>query len=156
MKAATGKSKRKHRLFTPPSKTRVPWCSLVGGVESRRDALHAIEQGLSFADFEELAVLLDISHAVLGEIVFISHRTLSRRKKAKEFFKADESDRILRVARLFDRSVAVLGSQEEARGWLKEPQRLLGGQTPLEFMSTEVGAREVEDLLGRIEYGVFS
>ena len=45
---------------------------------------------------------------------------------------------------------------ERAHRWLKEPQRGLGNRTPLSLLGTEAGAREVEDLLGRIEYGVFS
>jgi putative toxin-antitoxin system antitoxin component (TIGR02293 family) len=40
--------------------------------------------------------------------------------------------------------------------WLKSPQKALGGKTPLEYSDTEPGAREVEDLLGRLEHGVFS
>ena len=112
--------------------------------------------GLSIVDFEELATMLDIPHATLCEVALIAPRTFSRRKKAKESFKPDESDRILRIARLFDRAVAVLGSASEARSWLKTAQRALGQRTPLEFMATEIGGREVEDLLGRIEHGVFS
>ena len=47
-------------------------------------------------------------------------------------------------------------SIENGRRWLASPQVGLGGAIPLEFAETEVGAREVENLLGRIEYGVYS
>jgi len=43
-----------------------------------------------------------------------------------------------------------------ARRWLSSPQRGLGGAVPLDYAETEIGAREVEDLLGRIEYGVYA
>ena len=48
------------------------------------------------------------------------------------------------------------GAEEAARRWLSSPQVGLGGALPLEYAETEVGAREVENLLGRIEYGVYS
>ena len=54
------------------------------------------------------------------------------------------------------KAVEVMESEEHARQWLASPQVGLGGEVPLEYAETEVGAREVEDLLGRIEYGVYS
>ena len=68
----------------------------------------------------------------------------------------DESERVLRIGALFDRAVVVFGDEDQARQWLKSSQRALGGRTPLEYADTEPGAREVEDLLGRLEYGVFA
>jgi putative toxin-antitoxin system antitoxin component (TIGR02293 family) len=61
-----------------------------------------------------------------------------------------------RVARLIERAARVLESGENARKWLTSPQIGLGGAVPMEYAGTEVGAREVEDLLGRIEHGVYS
>jgi putative toxin-antitoxin system antitoxin component (TIGR02293 family) len=54
------------------------------------------------------------------------------------------------------KAVEVMESEENARQWLASPQLGLGGAIPLDYATTEVGAREVEDLLGRIEYGVYS
>ena len=63
---------------------------------------------------------------------------------------------MVRFARLLGKAVGVLESEENARQWLSSPQFGLGGAIPLEYARTEVGAREVENLLGRIEYGVYS
>jgi putative toxin-antitoxin system antitoxin component (TIGR02293 family) len=49
-----------------------------------------------------------------------------------------------------------LSDAEAAQQWLKTPARALGFESPLHFAETEAGAREVENLLGRIEHGVFS
>ncbi|MGV3772845.1 MAG: antitoxin Xre/MbcA/ParS toxin-binding domain-containing protein, partial [Verrucomicrobiales bacterium] len=68
----------------------------------------------------------------------------------------EESDRVVRFARLFGLAVQVMESTEAARAWLNSPQYGLGGATPLDYAETEWGAREVEELLGRIEYGVYS
>lgn len=85
----------------------------------------------------------------------ISKATLHRRKLAGRLGAA-ESDRVVRFARLLGRAATVMESLENGRRWLMSPQVGLGGSVPLEYAETEVGAREVEDLLGRIEYGVYS
>jgi putative toxin-antitoxin system antitoxin component (TIGR02293 family) len=54
------------------------------------------------------------------------------------------------------KAVEVMETEDNARRWVNSPQVGLGGAIPLDFAETEVGAREVEDLLGRIEHGVYS
>jgi hypothetical protein len=61
-----------------------------------------------------------------------------------------------RYARLLGLAVSTMESLGAARAWLAAPQVGLGGESPLAYAETEVGAREVEDLLGRIEYGVLA
>jgi putative toxin-antitoxin system antitoxin component (TIGR02293 family) len=63
---------------------------------------------------------------------------------------------LVRFARLLGRAVDVFESLDGARRWLKAPQYGLGEAIPLEYAKTDVGAREVELLLGRIEHGVYS
>ena len=62
----------------------------------------------------------------------------------------------MRISNLYDRAIEVLGDQERAEAWLKAPNKALGMKTPLQYADTESGTREVENLLGRLEYGVFS
>lgn len=57
---------------------------------------------------------------------------------------------------MMGKAVEAMEGEERARRWLSSPQVGLGGAVPLDYAETEVGAREVEDLLGRIEYGVYS
>ena len=85
----------------------------------------------------------------------ISKATLHRRKHTGRL-DAAESDRVVRFARLLGQAASVMESLENGRRWLTSPQVGLGGAIPLEYAETEVGAREVENLLGRIEYGVYS
>ena len=66
------------------------------------------------------------------------------------------ADRLVRFAKLMGKAIEVFDTTENARRWLTSPQIGLGGALPLDYAETEVGAREVEDLLGRIEYGVYS
>lgn len=106
-------------------------------------------------ELEELRGHLDLPLDKLARLLGISKATLHRRKQVGKLA-ATESDRIVRYARLLGAANAVMESLESGRLWLKSPQVGLGGAVPLEYAATEVGAREVEDLLGRIEYGVYS
>ena len=127
------------------------------GLRARNSAqvIAALKAGLPVGSFNRLQGALAIPAQELADIVQIPVRTLARRQKEKRF-DVDESERVLRIGSLFDRAVAVFGNEDQARQWLKSPQRALDGRTPLEYADTEPGAREVEDLLGRLEYGVFA
>jgi len=115
----------------------------------------AVRDGIPTGRFDVLKRLLDVSTETLTEVIGISPSTLSRRRKRGTFNK-DESERVLRIARIALRAVEVLEGRENARKWLSEPARALGGEKPLEFADTEPGAREVERLLIRLERGVYS
>jgi putative toxin-antitoxin system antitoxin component (TIGR02293 family) len=92
----------------------------------------------------------------IARFVAIPQRTLSRRQSEGKL-QPDESDRVWRASAIFDMAVDLFeGDVAAARQWLQAPQSALGGEMPLDFASTEVGAREVENLIGRLEHGVFA
>ena len=114
-----------------------------------------LRTGLPVQELEDLQASLDLPMEKLVPMLGISKATFHRRKADGRLGSA-ESDRVIRFARLMGKAVEVMESEQNARQWLNSPQFGLGGAVPLEFAETEVGAREVEDLLGRIEYGVYS
>ena len=114
--------------------------------------IQGLHAGLPVESIHRLGALMGKSQRIIAEAVQIPTRTLSRRKR----FKPSESDRIFRLSHLFQRAAEVLGNIEETRRWFSSPRKALGGKTPMELSDTDIGAREVEDLLGRIEHGVFS
>lgn len=113
-----------------------------------------IREGLPFSEFRTLRELFTLPEEDLGRLLGISPATLNRRKKARHLGMA-ESERIVRFARLFGLAMEVFESEEAARGWLKTANPGTAGESPLSYADTEFGAREVEDLLGRIDHGVF-
>ncbi len=119
------------------------------------EVVQVVQAGLDFAELEALREQLDLPLDRLAEQLGLSRATLHRRK-ASGRLTSDESDKVLRFARLLGQAVQLFGGLEEARQWLKAPQRGLGGAVPLDYAQTETGAREVENLLGRIDYGVYS
>lgn len=117
--------------------------------------IRSLKAGLPVGELDALRESLDLPMERLAPLMGISKATLHRRKAAGRLDPA-ESDRVIRYARLMGKAVEVLESVEAARRWLNAPQVGLGGAVPLEYAESELGAREVEDLLGRIEYGVYS
>lgn len=117
--------------------------------------LDRVRDGLPMAEFQAACSLLGISEERLAALTGMSRATLHRRKKAGRLDRM-ESDRLVRYVRLFARACEALGGEEGARSWLAAPAIAFGGETPLDFADTEVGAREVEALLIRLEHGVFS
>lgn len=115
-----------------------------------------LEEGLSYAAFEKLRHNLGLSARELAELASISPRTLSRRKDKRRFL-SDESDRLVRIARILGLAIDLFeGDLDGARRWLAIRRSALDGATALEMVRTEVGAREVEALIGRLEHGVFT
>lgn len=119
------------------------------------DIVQTVQKGLPFEAFERFLTNTSVSSADAAMLVGIPLRTLSRRKQEARL-QPDESDRLLRAARIFGRAIGLFeGDRDEARRWLARPQRALGGAVPLDLASTEVGALAVERLIDQLEQGVF-
>ncbi|MGR3468356.1 MAG: type II RES/Xre toxin-antitoxin system antitoxin [Shimia sp.] len=88
--------------------------------------------------------------------IAIPYRTLARRRKAKEALKLEEADTLVRLLRIRAHALAVFEDEAVARDWLTLPNPALGDASPMEIAETDIGAREVEGVLGRIEHGVFA
>ena len=119
------------------------------------ELIRKIQKGLRFSELETLQNSIGMPFEQLAAKLCISRSTLQRRKVAGRL-SPDESDKVMRLSRLLEHATNVFGDIERARAWLKFPQRGLGGAIPLDYAETEVGAREVDDLLGRIEYSVYT
>lgn len=117
--------------------------------------IRRIQKGFRFRELEALRSSIDLPFDQLAQKLSISRSTLQRRKVAGRLSPA-ESDRVMRFSRLLARATDFFGNVDKARAWLKHPQRGLGGAIPLDYAETEVGAQEVEKLLGRMKHGVYS
>jgi len=112
---------------------------------------------LHLGALQRVKAALGLSDVELATAIGLSQKTVSRlRKKAPATLGPVPSDRLYRLAAVCVLAREVLGNEQAAREWLKTPQVGLSRRVPLDLMNTEVGAREVENLLGRIEYGVLS
>ena len=118
------------------------------------DISKRVTKGLAFSTFERFQRTSGLPLKELAELVEIPLSTLHRRKKERRL-EPQESDRLLRASRVFGHALELFeGDAAAARHWLSTPQRGLGGQRPLTLARTDIGAREVESLVDRIEQGV--
>jgi len=117
--------------------------------------IERIHAGLSFRAVQSLQKALDLPLEKIASVLGMSRATLHRRQLQGKIDKG-ESEKLVRYQRLLAKAEDVLGDAANAREWLTHMQTGLGNAVPLDFAKTEIGAREVENLLGRIEYGVYS
>jgi len=120
------------------------------------DLLRAVRKGLSYRTFERFRRNTALPFDRVIALIDIPRRTMTRRKREGRFL-SDESDRLLRASRVFGKALELFeGDRDAATEWLTTGQPGLGGSVPLDLARTEVGALEVERLIGRLEHGVFS
>lgn len=125
-------------------------------IEDNLKLAKKVEDGFSFDALERLGKTTGLPLERLRVAVRITPRTLTRRKKEKKL-SPEESDRLVSISRLLAQTFELFEGNEEAGiRWFTSPNRALGGQSPLEVAATETGTREVENLIGRLEHGVFT
>ncbi|MDP3940033.1 MAG: DUF2384 domain-containing protein [Deltaproteobacteria bacterium] len=128
-------------------------------VRTLEDLKARIREGLPYKAVAAVAKAIEgngIKEEELSEALGLpTLRTLRRRKKRNKL-EPGESDRLVRMARIVAKAIEVLGSNEKAGTWLDRPNRALGGKKPLALLDTDIGVEQVGDVLGRMEYGVYS
>jgi putative toxin-antitoxin system antitoxin component (TIGR02293 family) len=122
----------------------------------QRELIERIKNGLKFGVLESLSSATGQPLTELASRVGIPARTLARRKSSGKL-SMEESERVVRLAGLYERAAELFGGDvTNARQWMSQPKKALGGESPLDYAATELGAREVENLIGRLEHGVFA
>jgi putative toxin-antitoxin system antitoxin component (TIGR02293 family) len=122
---------------------------------TQRELCEAIREGFPPAVVEELMQACGLTLKELAESLDLSPRSLQRRRRSGRLARF-ESDRLYRLARIVALAQQSLGDRASAARWLKRSNRALGGTAPISAMDTELGARQVENVLGRIAYGGIS
>ncbi|PSO64921.1 MAG: toxin-antitoxin system, antitoxin component [Cyanobacteria bacterium QH_8_48_120] len=115
-----------------------------------------VRQGLPPSAAEHIAEYYGLSYQQVSELIGISIRTLERHRRENKPLSPVQSDRLLRYARVAARTEAVFENTWAAQNWLKRANPALGGEIPMYLLDTEMGAKQVDDVLVRIEYGVYS
>jgi putative toxin-antitoxin system antitoxin component (TIGR02293 family) len=124
-------------------------------VRSEEDLRERLREGLPYEAFAALRAAFGLSLRDLSTVLAVPERTLARRKRQRRL-RPDESDRLMRLARIAAYAEEVLGSRGKAADWLRTPNRALGTEPPVSRLDTDLGARQVEAVLGRIAHGVYS
>jgi putative toxin-antitoxin system antitoxin component (TIGR02293 family) len=130
----------------------------LAGRDPRRDEdmlIERIRAGLPYSALQAIASRFTIGSPELVRILHLPQRTLARRRKAR-VLSADESDRLVRLGRIGALAEEILGNPVRAGRWLREPSPALGDTPPIRWLDTDIGAKEVEEVLIRIAHGVHS
>jgi len=122
-------------------------------VSSEFDFFQAIHHGIGLKAIDTLKS----EGLVASEMsLIIEPRTLSHRRARRQHLSPEESERAARVSRMLTLAASVFGSRVKALGWLRSPQKRLGGLTPMSLLSGESGGRIVEEALIQIDEGYFA
>jgi putative toxin-antitoxin system antitoxin component (TIGR02293 family) len=114
------------------------------------DLLRSVEGGLAVRTFDQFVESTGLTPEGASEFADISRRTLATRRDEGRFSR-DESDRLIRAARIFGGALTLFkGDRATAVAWLASGQPTLGGSVPIDLARTDLGAREVERALGQL------
>lgn len=119
------------------------------------DLVTAARKGIAKERVLSLTKKLSLTIAEMADILHINERTLQR-YAPDTLIKTEHADRVIELARLYERGMEVLGSAQAFNSWLRHPNYALNNQVPLTLLDTSIGFAMVSDMLGRIEQGVFS
>ncbi len=130
---------------------------LGGNIVSPLDFSDLIQEGLPSQSVFILQKLLALTDEEYSSTLGVSLKWLGRyRKTPRDHLDTNVSDRLYRIARIFKLAEDVLENQDAAKHWLHRAQTGLNERIPFELLRTEAGTKEVEELLYRIEYGIYS
>ncbi|MGO4669802.1 antitoxin Xre/MbcA/ParS toxin-binding domain-containing protein [Bosea sp. 2KB_26] len=126
---------------------------LIGApINSSRDLISAVRRGFPVQTVEYVISSGRMSLAEI-DLVVIPRKTLSHRRKIGTLT-SEQSDRLIRAARVLAEAEETFGSQQKAAKWLRRPTTALSGEKPIDLLDTSEGADQVEALLGRIGHGI--
>ena len=124
-------------------------------LRSDLELAEVVEKGLPTRAVDEAVRSGIVEQEIIYRFV-VPKRTLQRRRDAESPLSPAESDKLTRLVRVVARAEIALGDPKKAELWMREPNRALQGKRPIDLLNTDVGARAVEKVLGRIEHGIFS
>jgi putative toxin-antitoxin system antitoxin component (TIGR02293 family) len=125
---------------------------LIGSVS---DSVEIELRSVPFSSVQHLANRLDVDASTILDLIGIPERTRARRRH-EGLLKADEADRLLRVARVFGEAIRAFGSESKAAAWLKTPSPFFEDSAPLRYLDSDAGAHAVSEEIVRIDFGDFA
>jgi putative toxin-antitoxin system antitoxin component (TIGR02293 family) len=123
-----------------------------GLAEAPMEWIGPVRRGLAVEAVDEVLASGRLSLAELDRLA-LSRKTLAHRRTLGRLT-AEQSDRLARVLRIVKEAEDTFGDAQKAHAWLRRPSRLLDNESPLDRLDTDMGAHQVEALLGRISHGV--
>ena len=129
-----------------------------GNEADYRTVVARVRAGVPVADAVELMQSWSIPVAKFAGVLGVSERKWSRVRAARpdDLLSPVESDRLVRVTRVLLHAKSVFDHERDAVAWFSMPNAALGGETPLSWLDTDAGVHQVDDVLTRLEFGVYA
>ncbi len=124
-------------------------------VENVADFIRCIRAGVPKKALDNLVEVTGIGNSEMAGIVRTSERTL-RRYSANQKLNAEQSERVIELAKVYSRGEEVFGSLDSFREWMNSTVLAFGNKKPKELLDTSLGIEMIMDELGRIEHGIFA
>jgi len=125
-------------------------------VESPFDFIHIATKGVNIHAVLNFSTYFNISKAATAEMLNISEPTLYRWTKINKTLERNFSIKLFEISNLFLYGIEVFGNKKNFFKWMNLPNTALGGLEPKELIEVPGGVSKVNDVLGRIEHGVYS
>ena len=119
------------------------------------EKMNAVRLGISKKDLENLKAKTRLDYDKLANALSVTRATLINKKK-QEKFNAALSERIISLADIYSYGYEVFEDEDRFNKWMFRPNQALGGKLPYEFIDNQFGREEIKNLIGRIDYGVYS
>jgi putative toxin-antitoxin system antitoxin component (TIGR02293 family) len=113
------------------------------------------KSGVSKSELEKLKSGVGLDYEILSKALAVTRATLIN-KKGGEKFNLQVSERIVGLADLYSYGYDVFEDEERFNKWMFTPNKALGGEAPYELLDNQFGREEVRNIIGRIDYGVYS
>ena len=119
------------------------------------EKINIIKEGISKKDLEHLKEKTDLDYNQLSKVLSVARATLIN-KKGSARFDMVLSERIVAVADIYSYGYEVFEDENRFNEWIFRANQALGGQSPYDLLDNQYGREEVKNLIGRIDYGVYS
>lgn len=119
------------------------------------EKIELVEEGISKKALQSLKEKANLDYDQLAQVLNVARATLIN-KKGKEKFNKDVSDKILGLAEIYSYGYEVFEDRDKFNQWVFRPNAALGSQPPFDLLHSSFGREEVKNLIGRIDYGVYS
>lgn len=114
-----------------------------------------LDNGIKKEDLEQFKAKASLDYDKLSQALTVTRATLINKKK-NETFSENVSEKIVALTDLYFYGYSVFENEEKFNHWMFVPNNALGGKKPFDIVDNQFGREEIKNLIGRIEYGIYS
>jgi putative toxin-antitoxin system antitoxin component (TIGR02293 family) len=137
------------------------WNSIVSGIVTPINKMTSFEKmtlldkGINKNDLEQFKLKAQLDYDKLAQALAVTRATLISKKK-NEAYSDGVSEKILALTDLYSYGYEVFEDVDNFNSWMFVSNKALAGKTPFDIIDNQFGREEVKNIIGRIEYGIYS